>query len=509
MERLPMNKTREILRLRWVQGRSVRETALATDSSTGVVAKTEKRATGAGLDWTGVEVLDDIALERRLYGGPKRWRDPSRPRPDPVWVATELRKKGVTLELLHLEYLGAHPDGYRYTAFCDFYRAWKKKAAVTMRQEHKAGEKGFVDYSGKHPELVDPATGEVREVELFVGVLGASNYTYVEATETQQLPDFIASHVRMLAYFGGVPAILVPDQLRSAVRVPDRHAPTINRTYAELGTHYDTAIVPARPRKPKDKAKVEVAVQVAQRWILARLRHEVFTSLAALNQRIRELVDELNGRPMKHFGGRSRRDLFETLDQPALRPLPATVYVPSEWRRAKVAPDYHVAVDNHFYSVPYTLHRTEVEIRLTAQTVEVFYLGRRVASHARSCDRYRHTTDHAHMPEAHRVVFEGGRSVRDWADGVGPQTRKMVEAIFRVQPVEMQGWRSAQGLRRLEGKYGRDRLEAACAVAVDLGARGYKPVERILRLGRDMLDDTDEAELQIDHDNVRGQTYYH
>ena len=509
MERLPMIKTKEILRLRWSQGLTVRQTSRATNCSTGIVSKTESRARAAELDWATIESLDDATLERRLYGGRKWSRDPARPRPDPVWIALELRKKGVTLELLHLEYLRAHPDGLRYTQFCQDFRAWKKKTRVSMRQDHKAGERLFLDYSGKRPEIVDPATGEVRQVELFVAVLGASNLTYAEATETQQLADFIRSNVRGLEYFGGVPEMLVPDQLRSAVRIPDRYEPTINRTYAELGRHYQTAIVPARPRKPKDKAKVEVAVQIAQRWILARLRHETFHDLEALNRRIRELVDELNRRPMKHLGGQTRRELFEMLDRPMLRPLPKTAFEPSAWKVARVAPDYHVAVDHHFYSAPYWLHGHEVEVRLTATTVEILYLNKVVATHIRSREKYRHTTNRGHMPEHHRAVFEGGQRIRKWADGVGPSTRAVVEAIFRAQPIEVQGWRSAQGLRRLASKYGPERLEAACRLGDSLGARSYKTIERLLRLNRENFNPEQDELRAIEHDNVRGEKYYH
>lgn len=509
MERLKMNKTREILRLRWSQELSVRQTAAATESSTGVVSKTANRARNAGLTWEEVDGLDDAALERRLYGGPKGHQGPERPRPDPRWIAKELRRPGVTLELLHLEYLSEHPDGYRYTAFCETYRRWRAKTKVSMRQEHKAGEKAFVDYSGKKPGIIDPSTGEVRKVELFVGVLGASSLTFAEATLTQQLGDFIASHTRMLKYFGGVPKMLVPDQLKSAVSIPDRYAPTINRTYAELGRYYDTAIVPARPRRPKDKAKVEVAVQVVQRWIMARLRNEQFFSLDALNDRIRALLEDLNHRPMRDFGGSSRRELFEELEQSILRTLPDKAFEVSEWRRAKVAPDYHVTVDHHHYSVPYSLHREEVEVRITTDTVEVFFRSKRVATHCRSHQKYRHTTDPAHMPEAHRSVFEGGRQMRTWAEHVGPSTRALVDKIFETQPFEVQGWRSVQGLRRLESKYGPARLEMACATALSLNGRSYKTVERLLKLGREAATDSQDELHTIGHANIRGAEYYH
>lgn len=511
MERLSMSKTREILRLRWALGLSVRETSRACGASTGVVSKTESRSRRAGLSWAEVEGLEEVELERRLYGGPKFSRAPSRPEPDPVWIHRELRRTGVTLELLHLEYLAAHPDGYRYTAFCNRYRTWLGRQAVTMRQVHRAGEKAFVDYSGKKPHFFDPLTGQCVEVELFVAVLGASNYTFAEATLTQRIGDFIGSHVRAFGYFGGATKMTVPDQLKSAVRVPCRYEPTIQRSYAELGRHYGTAIVPARPYKPRDKAKVEVAVQVAQRWILARLRHEKFFSLVALNERIAELLEDLNARPMKRLGGVSRRELYERYDRDALLPLPGEPYVIAEWRGARVAPDYHVALDDHYYSVPYVLCTEDVEARLTSTTVEVFHRGKRVASHARSYEKYRHTTLAEHMPAAHRSVFEAGDELVEWARGIGPMCEALVRRILESNFHREVGWRSAKGLQRQVHEYGPVRLEAACGQALVLGARSYKPVERMLRLGRESmpLSGAEPAEsAPIAHANVRGPAYY-
>jgi transposase len=511
MERLVMSKVREVLRLRWALGRSVREAARAAGVSVGVVSSIERRASRAALDWAAVEGLDDAQLEGRLYGGPKHTRGPSRVLPDPAWMHAELRRTGVTLELLHLEYLREHPNGYRYTAFCDAYRVWVKQRGLVMRQRHKAGDKTFVDYSGKKPSVVDAATGEVVEVELFVAVLGASNLTYAEATRTQTMGDFVASHVRAFEYFGGVTRIVVPDQLRSAVRVPCRYEPTVTRTYAELGRHYGTAIVPARPGKPRDKAKVEVAVQVAQRWILARLRNETFFSIEVLNERISELLEELNARAMKKLGGVSRAELFERVERGALLPLPAERFEVSEWRRATVNVDYHVALFEHFYSVPYVLVREEVEARLTATTVEIFHRGRRVTSHVRSYVRFRFTTDPAHMPEAHRKHFAGGDAVIAWGASVGPMTEAMVRRLLDANPIREQGWRSAKGLQRLTKKYGEERIEAACAHALHFGARSYKPVERLLELGREQLElpgSRDETN-PIAHENVRGARYFH
>jgi len=311
--------------------------------------------------------LSEDELERLVLG--PRASEGNRPEPDPVWIHTERQKRKVTLELLHLEYLEAHPHGFKYTAFCDRYRKWLALQNLSMRQVHRVGEKTFLDYSGDTVGVVDPKTGEVRQAQVFVAVLGASNYTYVEATWTQQLPDWTASHVRAMEFFGGVTQVWVPDQLRSAVSGPHRYDPDVNRTYAELAEHYDAAVIPARPRKPKDKAKVEGAVLIAQRWVLARLRNEKFFSLASLNARIQELLEELNERPMDGYGGQSRRERYEQLDRPALQPLPRQRYVYADWTRTTVGLDYHIEVDDHGYSVPYQLVGKTVEIRCSAATI--------------------------------------------------------------------------------------------------------------------------------------------
>lgn len=511
MERLSMSKVKEILRLRLSLGLSVREASRATGASTGVVGKVAQRAKNAGLTWELLEPMSEAELDLRLYGGPKHSRSPSRAEPNPVWIHQELRRTGVTLELLHFEYLAEHPDGFRYTAFCDRYRAWHARQGVVMRQVHRAGEKAFVDYSGKKPHFFDPLTGEVIEVELFVAVLGASNYTYAETTLTQKIADFVASHVRAFAYFDGVPTMTVPDQLKSAVRVPCRYEPTIQRTYAELGHHYGTAIVPARPYKPRDKAKVEVAVQVAQRWILARLRNETFFSHESLQARIAELLEDMNARPMKRLGGVSRREMYERYDRHALLPLPSAPYVIAEWRGATVSLDYHIALDDHFYSVPYVLCREEVEARLTPTSVEIFHRGNRVASHARSYEKYRHTTVTEHMPEAHRAVFAAGDEIIEWARSIGPMCEALVRRILDSNFHREVGWRSAKGLQRQVHKYGPTRLEMACERALIFGARSYKPVERMLKLGQEAtpLPGREPPErAPIAHENVRGADYY-
>ncbi len=345
-----MRNVREIVRQKWLLGRAHRAIAGSVGVSVGAVSQALARASAAGLTWEAVQATDDDELERRLYPSVKAATD--RPEPDCVWIHRERHRPNVTLKLLHHEYLERHPNGVRYATFCDRYREWLGRRGLVMRQVHVAGDKAFVDYSGKRAQIVDVTTGEVVDVELFVAVLGASNFTYAEATYTQRGPDWIASHVRALEYFGGVPAALVPDQLKSGVTRACLYEPGVQRTYDELAQHYGTTVLPARPGRPRDKARVEVGVQIAQRWLLARIRDEVFHSLGELNARLRELLVDLNARLMRRYG-KSRRDLFDQLERTALRPLPATRFEDAEWRKVRVNIDYHVAIDGHLYSVPY------------------------------------------------------------------------------------------------------------------------------------------------------------
>ncbi len=506
MERVATMKIREILRLRFAEDRSVRETARSVGKSLGVVSKLEKRARAIGLDWAAAKELDDETLEIRLYGPKKRQGD-KRDKPDPLWMDQELRKPGVTLELLHLEYLAKNPDGYRYTVFCDEYRKWRKRTRIWMRQDHKGGERMFVDYSGKKPRIY-PVGEDPKEVELFVAVLGASSMTYAEVTETQRIPDFLGSQMRALEFFGGVPAALVPDQLKSAVTVSDRYEPLISRGYSEFGEHFGTAIVPARPMKPRDKAKVEVGVQVCQRWILARMRNERHSSPESMNKRIQELVDDLNDRRRKYFGNKSRRELFEVIEKPFLKPLPTERFTIGSWKKAKVAVDYHVEHENHYYSVPYTYRGEEVHLRISATTIEVFKGLDRIASHLLSRLEFKHTTNPEHMPEAHRAYFDGRTDMENWAGTIGPSTFQVIVAIFDSRVVPEQGWRSARGLRRLGDEYGAQRLEEACEIAVSFSIKTYKQVERLLKFGTKKPTDSTPTTAPIAHENVRGADYY-
>ncbi len=510
-ERLAMHQAREILRLKLWEKKTHREVMLAVGVSMGTVSGVFVRAAALGLDWETVDVLDDETLEQRLYG-PKSPKRDTRPLPDPAALHLELRRAGVTLQLLHLEYLERHPNGYHYTKFCEVYREWVTQRAPTMRQVHVAGDKMFVDYSGKRPHYVEPATGEVIEVELFVAVLGASSYTYAEATRTQTVVDFTASNARALTYFGGVPNAIVPDQLKSAVTIASRYEAGLQRTFAELGRHNGTTILPARPRSPRDKSKVEVAVQVAQRWILARMRNEQFDSLGALNARVAELCAELNRRVMRHYKA-SRLELFERLDKPALRALPVDPFVHAEWAQARLNVDYHAKVGVHFYSAPFTLRHEELWARSTATTVELFHRGARVASHLRSDVPGRHTTDARHMPAAHQKHAEWTPTrILGWASTVGPMTAKLSEAILAERRHPEHGYRSCLGLFRLAKRFGDARMEAACARALAVGARSYRHVESILKNGLDgapALDVEPREAPGVSHENVRGSDYYH
>jgi transposase len=509
-ERLPMRKIKDILRQKWLLGRRHRQIARALKVGVGTVSSVVGRAADAELTWEQVEALDESELERRLYTAVAKRA--GAPLPEAQIVDLELRKPGVTLRLLHLEYREAHPDGYGYTQFCDHYRRWKKRQRLVMRQTHRAGEKVFSDYAGKKPHWIDPMTGEVHEAELFVAVLGASNYTYAEATETQKIGDWCGSHTRALEYIGGVPELVVPDQLKSAVTRASRYEPEIQRTFQEWASHYGTVILPARPARPRDKAKVEVAVQIVERWVLARLRHQQFFSLGELNARIRELVEELNTRIMRRYGKR-RRQLFETLDRPVLKALPAERFVVAEWKQVRVHIDYHVALEFHYYSAPHQLVGQDLDARLTPTTVELFLKGQRVAVHPRSLVRGHYTTLPAHMPKAHlrHADWSPARLIR-WAQKIGPMTAQLVEAILHDRPHPEQGYRSCLGIMRLGRGYGAARLEAACTRAFLARARSYRHVESILKSGLDRLPPPaappPAPRAGALHENVRGESYY-
>jgi transposase len=513
-ERVSMRRVREILRLKYECGASARAIAVAVGTARSTVSLCLDRIAAAGLNWPLPASLTDEALEALLFAPAGGSHPGARRKDEPDWAAIhrELRRPGVTLQLLWEEYRVVHATGYGYSRWCELYRIWEGRLSPTMRQVHPAGERLFVDYAGHTVEVVDGTTGELHAVQVFVAVLGASNYTYAEASWTQSLPDWISSHVRTLTFLGGVPRQIVPDNLRAGVIRANWYEPGINPTYRDMAAHYGTAILPTRVRRPRDKAKVEVGVLVVERWILARLRNQRFFSLSELNAAIAALVTDLNARPMRKLGV-SRRQLFEELDRPALSLLPAEPYVYAEWRIRRVSLDYHIDVDGHYYSVPHRLLRAQVEARVTARTVELFHKGERVAVHQRGTARGRHTTLAEHMPQAHRrhaewTIERIGRE----AAAIGTAASTLTQLILETKPHPEQGFRACLGILRLVRTYGRDRVEAACTRGLEIGARSYGSIQSILHHGLDRQSGasaTRSDELPLLHPNVRGSGYYH
>lgn len=508
-KKLSMRIIREILRLLFVHDLSQRAVARACAVSPTTVGEYLELARKAGLDWLTISALDDAALKHVLIpeGTPPQ---PRRPLPDFAAIQQELKRKGVTLQLLWEEYRAAHPDGYSRTQFFERYRAYAKTSDPVMRFTHKAGEKLFVDFSGDRPEYVNRETGEMVAAELFVAVMGASDLIFAVATPNQQTPNWLKAHVAAFEYMGGVPACVVPDQLKSAVKTSCRYDPEINPAYASLATHYGVAVVPARPAKPRDKAKVENGVLNAQRRILAVLRNRTFFSLAELNSAIAGELEKLNDRPMQGIG-KSRRQLFEELDRPELKPLPGQRFELLEWKKPTVNIDYHIALDGSFYSVPYTLIGKEVDACLTATTVEVFRGGERVASHARTYRRGEYVTNDAHRPPKHRKHLEWTpERLRRWGETIGPRTGSMIAAIVEGTVHSEQAYRKCLGLLRLSKTHGADRLEMACSRALLLGAISYQSVKNILAKGLETAEipENQEPHPPFLHENVRGSAYY-
>ena len=507
-----MRKIRDVLRYRHSTDLSLEAIARALNISKGVVAKYLKLATAAGLGWPLPDELDDGTLERRLYQQPMA-RASAFTEPDYANVHQELKRKGVTLILLWEEYRASAGDAaYQYTAFCTRYRIWAGKLKRSMRQTHRGGEKLFADYAGPTVPIIDAATGEIRPASIFVAVLGASSYTFACATPGQTQADWLDGIGRALAFIGGVPELIVPDNPRALVSVANRYEPELNRATLEFAQHYSTVILPARPRKPQDKAKVEVGVQVVERWILARLRHRQFFTLAELDAAVAELLTTLNHRPFQKLPG-CRREAFEQLDAPYLRALPASRFVLAEWKLASVNIDYHVEYDGHYYSVPHALVRQKVELRITRGTIEVLARGRRVASHPKNSRKGGYSTIADHMPTAHRAHADWSPSrLMNWASTIGPATGELVKRLLMEKQHPEQGYRACLGLMRLARNVGRERMEAACTRALAIGTHRYRSVASILSKGLDRQPMAQPTPVELalpDHANVRGADYYH
>ncbi len=512
-KRSAMRKIKDVLRLKFELRFSHEKIAAATGMSKGAVTNAVQRAVQKGLSWPLPAELDDSRLEALLYAQAalrSRYAQP-----DCARMHQELKRKGVTLQLLWEEYEAAHGEqAYRYSQFCLHYHAYRGTLARSMRQVHRAGEKVFIDYSGDTVAVIDPSSGEIRSAEIFVATLGASKYAYAEATWTQTLPDWIGSHLRMLEFFGAVPSLWIPDNLKAAIKKACRYEPEATSTYADCARHYGAAILPARPYHAKDKAAVEMSVLVVQQWIVARLRNRQFFSLRELNAAIAELLVDLNRRPFKKLPV-CRAEAFASIDRPAMQPLPATRYEYAEWLKAKVGIDYHVEADRHYYSVPHALVGEHLMVRVTDSTVECFFKGGRVAAHLRSHLKGQHTTLEEHMPSAHRkhLKWTPGRLL-NWGQNIGAGTRAVVQWQLENRPHPEQGYRACLGLLNLSKTYGVERLEAACRRALAIGSPTRKRIIAILKAKLDQhpdlfpAADTATATASRTHGNVRGADYF-
>lgn len=507
-----MRKIKEVLRLRFALGLHQDQIARSCSIGQATVHRYLEKAAAAKLSWPLPEQVDDSQLNELLF--PKRpFRSQSQLRAglDFAGLHAQLQThKRVTLQLLWEEYRETHPDGYGYSRFCELYQRWNRNQQVVLRQNHTPGEKMFVDWAGDTVPIYNLQTGQAAPASIFVAVLGASTYTFVRATLSQNLANWIDCHVHAFAFFGGVTRLLVPDNPRTGVRRACRYEPDLNRTYQEMAEHYRIAVLPARPRKPRDKAKVENAVGIVERWILATLRHQKFFSLAELNQAIEKLLEALNHRRFRKREG-TRASLFAETDRPALQPLPAEPYQMAEWKTVRANVDYHVEVDRHYYSVPYLLAGQQLEARSTSTTVEVFHQGLRVASHLRSAAAYRHTTVAAHMPKSHQAHLEWtpSRLIR-WGETVGPATAEVIRTILARKPHPEMGYRACLGILRLAKTYSPRRLESASQRALQLQACSYSSLQSILKRGLDQQTTLDQEPDKVgpQHENIRGAGYY-
>ena len=506
-----MRKIKEILRLKFELGLKNREIARSCLIPHTTVANYLRRARDASLTWPLPPDLDEGTLERQLFADDPWARTRETRLPDFASIHEEFRRhRHVTLQLLWEEYKESQPDGYQYSRFCELYNRWVQKLDLVLRQDHRVGEKMFVDHAGPTVPIVDRETGQVHEAAIFVAVLGASNYTYAEATWNRNLASWIGSHIRTLEFFQGVPAVTVPDNWKTGVKDPCYYEPDLNPTYRDFAQHYGTVIIPARVRKPRDKAKVEAGVLIVERWILAALRKHTFHTLAELNLAIRELLVKLNQRKFRKLDT-TREKLFEELERPALKPLPPEPFTFAEWKKARANIDYHVEIERHYYSVPYQLVHQEVEARIAAATVEIFLKGRRIVTHTRSFVPGKHTTLPEHRPKKHQNLEWTASRMIERGLVIGTSTAAALERIMESRKHPELGYRSCLGVLRLGERYGRERLETACRRAVALNACSYRRIKSMLETGLDRqpLEPVATPAAHTDvHANVRGAGYY-
>ncbi len=506
-----MRQIREILRLK-DSGCSDRGIARSVKVSKSTVKKCLDRASDAGLIWPLPEEMSDGALEELLYPAAQSVLMQAKQTGfDCESIHKELKRKYVTLALLWKEYESENPQPYSYSQFCKKYKVWAKEQKVWMPQVHKAGEKMYIDYAGMTMPIINPSTGEIHKAQIFVAVLGASGYTFVEATMTQTLPDWIMSHVRAFRYFGGITELVIPDNLKSGVNKAHLYEPEENPTYQEMIAYHGAVVMPSRVRRPKDKSLAEKAVQQAENQILAALRNHQFFSIAELNRAMRPMLEEMNAKPFQKMSG-SRLSWFEELDKPALKPLPTAPYRYAEWGKVRANGGYLVSLDDHEYSVPYRLARKKMDIRFTQTTIEVFYQNKRVASHKRSYVKRGKTILPEHMPKAHREMAEWTPDkIMETASKIGANTRTLVAKIMEDSGHEYKGMRACLGVIRLEKRYNTERLEAACTRAIAIGGYSCKSVESILKKGLDKKQPSDATQSTVtkqSHENVRGGAYF-
>jgi transposase len=508
-KRTPMTKIYDVLRLKFEAKLSNRDVAHCLKIGAATVSDILGRFRNAGLTWPLSDDLKDVVLEARLFPG--KACSPHKAQPDFAQIHRELKRKGMTKLLLWQEYQAEYPEtAYGYTQFCSHYQRWQKKLKRSMRQQHAAGDKLFIDYCGPTVPIVNPDSGEVRQAQIFVATLGASNYTYVEACEGQDQQSWLMAHVNAFEFFGGVPNLLVPDNLRSAVTKADRYEPTLNENYLKLARHYNTAVMPARPYKPRDKAKAENAVLIVERWILMRIRHQSFHTLASLNQTLRELLDDLNQRAFRHLPG-NRQSLFGQLDKPALKPLPGHRYEYLDHHHAKVGIDYHILYKKHAYSVPHRYVGERVDIQASARLVRVYFKGTCIAQHPRHHRDGGFTTEPGHMPTSHQKQRWSPEQLLNWGNSIGPGARTVVESELGSKAHPEQAYRCCLGLLNLQRTYGDARLEQACQSAILLERPTRRTVVNLLKNNREdpaRLQPTSPEEPSVSHSNIRGAGYY-
>lgn len=504
-----MRRIREILRLHFECGFSANRTAIAVDVARSVVQECIRRAKQKGLSYPLPADIDDADLERLLY--PSQQAARAICEPDWEYIHRELRRAGVTRELLWAEYCQKVEHHYSYQQFCRVYQRWANKLNLVMRQVHLAGEKLFVDFAGPTLPVTNPETGEITPAQLFVAVLGASNYTYAEACSSQSIDSWISAHIRTFEYLGGVPELVIPDNLKSAVTKPHRYEPELNERYHQMARHYGTSIMPARSYKPRDKAPAEKGVQIIERWIVAILRNRLFFSLTELNAAIAELLVDVNSRPFKRLTG-NRASWFANVDKPALKQLPQARFEDARWLRARVGNDYHVRVDSHYYSVQHQLAFEEVEIRATAATIEILYGGKVITSHKRQPSNGGTSTKREHRPKSHQFTGDWTKErVLSWGHKVGPATGHLIEQILNRSSHTQIGIRACLGLLSLHKEFGQSRLEGACRRAATAGSWSISSLRSMLKHGLDQQSvQLSIPELHnLNHSNIRGAEYFH